>query len=217
MWIIPVAAGGVIIGVLLLAFSSKASARTRRRNGAAATRPLVYQGQDLGTPEEAVRYLHQVAPAVVQQGDPEQARLAVVSLQQLGQSPPPALVNLANQPANGDVGGPTVALPPPTPSVPGYDPETARSLAPVLDRELRRLGTGTRDERSRRQTGATHRALQAFARAAFGDAAVDAEIARNRYWGYGGGTRGALIAYGITNPPQPIVRPLNTVPYVAPT
>lgn len=98
----------------------------------------------------------------------------------------------------------------------GYDPARARELAPSLNRELVRLGSGDRNARSRRQTGATLAALESFSRAAFGDAATQAEITRNRLVSYGGGMRGALIHYGIANPPQPLVAPLATQTYVAP-
>lgn len=99
----------------------------------------------------------------------------------------------------------------------GYDPARARELAPVLDRELRRLGTGDRNTRSRRQTGATLSALESFSRAAFGDTRTQAEIDRNGRVSYGGGMRGALVHYGISNPPQPLVAPLTTQTYAPPT
>jgi len=108
-------------------------------------------------------------------------------------------------------------------AVPGYNPTIARALAPELDRELRRLGTGDRNTRSRRQTGATLTAIEQFARAAFGDAYADGQRARTvtratpqGYVPYGGGLRGALVYYGIANPPAPLVAPLATLPYSPP-
>lgn len=134
-----------------------------------------------------------------------------------GFAPPPAVV-----PPPGDVA--PIPTPAPAPSGPeGYDPERARLLAIVLDRELRRLGTGDRNTRSRRQTGRTLAALEDFARAAFGDAYVEDQKSRTHtrtnpdgFVPYGGNIRGALIFYGIRNPPAPLVRPLETQTYVPP-
>ena len=106
---------------------------------------------------------------------------------------------------------------------PGYDPARARELAPLLDRELRKLGTGNRNTRSRKQTGVTLAAIESFARAAFGNRYADAAKAATHtrtnpqgYVPYGGGIRGALVYYGIANTAGALVAPLATFPYSPP-
>lgn len=78
----------------------------------------------------------------------------------------------------------------------GYDPALARSRAPGIAALLAKKGPKAYDR-------AQLRAWQTLA-------GLRADGA------YGGSTRGALVYYGVTDPPRPFVAPLATLPYVPP-
>jgi len=85
----------------------------------------------------------------------------------------------------------------PRPNLPaGYDPVAARRQAPAIASHLARSG---RDKYDRRL-------LEAWQRLA--------GLAPDRT--YGGGTRGALLYYGVKNPPKPFFKPTDTIPFVPP-
>lgn len=75
----------------------------------------------------------------------------------------------------------------------GFDPVTAKKLAPQVNTDLVNKG---RDKYS-------HALLRSFQ--------VAAGIAADGL--YGGGARGALIFYGVKNPPAPFFKPTATAPY----
>lgn len=89
----------------------------------------------------------------------------------------------------------TVPISDPSQIPAGYDPIGARKMAPSI---ARNLGKG-RDHYDRRLLR---------------DFQIKAGITPDKL--YGGQTRGALIHYGIPNPPQPFTAPRNTIRYVPP-
>jgi outer membrane biosynthesis protein TonB len=79
---------------------------------------------------------------------------------------------------------------------PGYDPAAARRSASSIANHLQRSGRSNYDRRL----------LEQWQR--------QAGVAPDRI--YGGATRGALIYYGVKDPPGPFFPPTQTVPFVPP-
>lgn len=77
----------------------------------------------------------------------------------------------------------------------GYDPSKARSTAPKMAEHIKRRGSDY-----------DRKILRAWQRAA----ALKADGI------YGGGTRGALMHYGVPTPPRPLFKPTQTIPYTPP-
>jgi hypothetical protein len=83
------------------------------------------------------------------------------------------------------------------PQIPaGYDPAKARAGAAAIASHLAKKGPA----------GYSHEQLKIWQR----QAALTPDGV------YGGSTRGALIAFGVTNPPRPFFKPVATIPYVPP-
>jgi len=83
------------------------------------------------------------------------------------------------------------------PQIPaGYDPAKAKAGASAIASHLAKKGPA----------GYSHPQLAVWQK--------QAALAPDGI--YGGSTRGALIAYGVTNPPRPFFKPVATIPYVPP-
>lgn len=83
------------------------------------------------------------------------------------------------------------------PQIPaGYDPAKARAGASAIASHLATKGPA----------GYSHAQLKIWQK----QAALTADGV------YGGSTRGALIAFGVKNPPRPFFQPVATIPYVPP-
>lgn len=129
--------------------------------------------------------------------------------------------------------------PPPLPTVPAAAP--ARPMGPMVDVEvpINRVNATTNNVSPVLQPKSQGPQIPAGydpAKAKAGASAIASHLAKKGPAGYshpqlaiwqkqaalapdgiyGGSTRGALIAYGVANPPRPFFKPVATIPYVPP-
>lgn len=120
-------------------------------------------------------------------------------------APPPATAPMAPAPAPApaprvELGPVPAAAPAPAQPAPAAGPQPPAGFDPDKARKLAKQVTANIDSKQRNYSNAL---LRDFQKAA--------GIAADGL--YGGGARGALIAFGIARPPQPLFKPTTTQPY----
>lgn len=137
--------------------------------------------------------------AVTEADEADEAAAAAKAAEQLEAAHAPLPSKRTTAPKPAPPSKLTAAPPPPskltTQAPDGYDPDKARRTAPALAEHLRRKAR----DYDRRLAKAWQTA-----------AALDADGI------YGGATRGALIHYGVRNPPRALFKPTATIPYTPP-